>query len=264
MHEAFNLFKQMIHKDIVTWNSMITGYAQVGEMEKAVKMFEEMGKRNLVYWNALSSGFTQNGLYVDALESFAMMRKDGFKPDQSTFASGLSACGSLAALQRSQQFHQIVNKSGYAKDSFVSNELITAYAKCGISCAEILFYAIDNVDVISWNPLIAGYALNGRGKDAVDLFKDMETKGATPDQVTFVGVLSACSHAGGFIDQGLELFDCRTKRYFIEPLSEHYACMVDLLGRAGRLKEAFNLMKGMKIMANAGVWGALLGACHIH
>lgn len=264
MNEAFSLFKQMVQKDIVTWNTMIAGYAQVGEMDSAVKMFKKMGERNIVSWNSLISGFTQNGLFVDALKSFVLMVRDGKKPDQSTFASGLSSCANLAALQVGKQFHQIVTKSGYAKDLFVSNALISMYAKCGeISSAENFFCGIGNVDVISWNSMIAGYALNGCGKEAVKLFKDMELKGVAPDQVTFVGVLSACSHAG-FIDQGLDLFECMTEKCLIEPLAEHYACMVDLLGRAGRLEEAFKLVRGIKIKANAGVWGALLGACRIH
>ncbi|KAK1586555.1 hypothetical protein Q3G72_003712 [Acer saccharum] len=191
------------------------------------------------------------------------MGHEGKRPDHSTFACGLSACAHLAALQVGKQIHQSVIKSGYVKDLFVGNSLITMYAKCGrIAKAELVFNDIDEVDIISWNSLIAGYALNGYGKEAIELFEDMLMKGVAPDQVTFIGVLSACSHAG-LVSQGLKLFKSMTELYAIEPLVEHYACIVDLLCRAGRLNEAFEMVTEMKIKPNAGIWGTLLGACRI-
>lgn len=264
MDEALHLFQQMAKKDIVSWNTLITGYAQVGQMYKALEIFKKMRERNLVSYNSLISGYTQNELFVDALKSLVLMWKNCQKPDHSTFALGLSACANLAALQVGEQLHHLIVKSGYLNDLFVANALITMYAKCGrISSAEVVFKDIDHIDVVSWNSLIAGYALNGYGKEAVELFKEMEIQGVAPDQVTFVGVLSACSHAG-LVDQGLELFNCMTEVYSVELLAEHYACVVDLLGRAGRLEEAFHLAQGMEIEANAGTWGALLGASRIH
>ncbi|KAL6334567.1 hypothetical protein AAG906_018906 [Vitis piasezkii] len=246
MDEALHLFKQMVKKDIVSWNTMVASYAQVGQMDAAIKIFEEMKEKNIVSWNSLISGLTQNGSYLDALKSFMLMGHEGQKPDQSTFACGLSSCAHLAALQVGKQLHQLVMKSGYATDLFVSNALITMYAKCGsISSAELLFKDIDHFDVVSWNSLIAAYALNGNGREALKLFHKMEVEGVAPDEVTFVGILSACSHVG-LIDQGLKLFKCMVQAYNIEPLAEHYACMVDLLGGQG------------------GIWGALLGACRIH
>ncbi|KAI7995475.1 Pentatricopeptide repeat-containing protein [Camellia lanceoleosa] len=138
------------------------------------------------------------------------------------------------------------------------------YAKCGtILSAEYVFNDIDSVDVISWNSLIAGYAANGYVEETIKLFRDMVVKGVIPDQVTFVGLLSACSH-GGLINKGLDLFRSMTEEYNIEPLAEHYACIVDLLSRVGRLEEAFEMVREMKIEVNAGIWGALLSACRIH
>ena len=192
------------------------------------------------------------------------MWKEGKKPDQSTFACGLSACANLAALQVGKQLHHLIAKSGYVNDLFVSNALITMYAKSGrVFDAELLFKDINHADVVSWNSLIGGFALNGYGHEAVKLFEEMLINGVVPDLVTFVGVLSACCHAG-LVDCGLELFKSMNEVYSVEPLVEHYACMVDLLCRAGRLEEAFNMVRGMKIRANAGIWGALLGASRVH
>ncbi|XWS47375.1 hypothetical protein CRYUN_Cryun14cG0147000 [Craigia yunnanensis] len=264
MDKALNLFKEMENKDLFTWNTMIIGYAQTGEMDKAVKIFEEMKIRNLVSWNSLITGFLQNGLSLDALNSFKLMAHEGTIPDHSTFACGLSACANLAALQVGKQMHNMVLKSGYVNDLFVGNALITMYAKCGrILYAQIVFKDLDDVDVISWNSLITGFALNGRGKEAVQLFEQMLLVGVLPDHVTFIGVLSGCSHIG-LVDQGLKLFKRMTEIYSIEPLVEHNACIVDMLGRARMLYEAFEVVRGLKIRANAGIWGALLAACKTH
>ncbi|XP_027150465.1 pentatricopeptide repeat-containing protein At2g35030, mitochondrial-like [Coffea eugenioides] len=264
MDEAFDLFQNMAPKKIDTWNTMIAGYAQVGKMERALELFEQIEEKNVVSWNSIISGYAQNGLYMDALKSILLMIRDGKKPDQSTFASGLRVCASLAAEQFGQQLHHIVVKNGYMKDMVVSNALITMYAKCGsILSARDVFSDVDNLDVVSWNSLIAGYALNGYGIEAFKLFQEMEGYAVIPDQVTFVGVLSACNHAG-LVSAGLTLFNCMTQKYGIEPLAEHYTCMVDMLGRAGRLEEAFELVRKMKVQATAGIWGALLGACRLH
>ncbi|KAH7848872.1 hypothetical protein Vadar_009505 [Vaccinium darrowii] len=264
MDEALNLLKQMPQKNIASWNSMIFGYAQTGQMDKAVSVFEEMGKKNIVSWNTLVSGYTQNCLFANALKTFLLMLQDGKKPDQSTFVSGLCSCANLAALEFGNQLHQTVVKSGYANNLSVSNALISMYAKCGrILSAEYVFKDIDSVDVISWNSLISGYASNGYGEKTIKLFQELIVKGVKPDEVTFVGVLSACSHSG-LVDEGLNLFKSMTEEHFIEPLAEHYACMVSLLGRAGRLEEAFQMVREMKIEATAGIWGALLHACCVY
>nr|GMD19428.1 pentatricopeptide repeat-containing protein At4g02750-like [Ipomoea batatas] len=264
MDEALNLFKKMEHKSVVIWNTMIAGYAQAGKMENSFEMFENMRERNVISWNSLISGFTQNGLYVDGVKSFVSMSREGKKPDQSTFTSALSSCGNLALEYTGRQLHQAIIRSGFAKDLSISNALITMYAKCGnIFNAKKVFHDLENADVVSWNSLIAGYALNGYGKEAVKLFQDMEGKGMDPDEVTFVGVLSACNHAG-LIDLGVNLFESMSKKYPIEPLTEHYACMLDLLGRAGRLKEAFELVSKMKVKVTPGIWSSLLWACRMH
>ncbi|KAJ7964094.1 Pentatricopeptide repeat-containing protein [Quillaja saponaria] len=265
MDEALNLFREMDNKDMVSWNTMISGYAQVGKMDRALKIFEEMRERNIVSWNSLITGFIQNGLYLHALESLILMGREGKKFDESTFACGFSACASLAALQVGKQLHGLILKNGYVNDLFVSNSLIAMYAKCGrVFSAEHVFRNIDDcVDLVSWNSLISGFALNGYAKEAIKVFEEMLTEGMTPDKVSFIGILSACSHAG-LIDQGFKWFKCMIEVYAIEPVAEHYSCMVDLLSRMGKLEEAFEIVKKMNFKANAGLWGSLLGACRIH
>ncbi|PON77648.1 Pentatricopeptide repeat [Trema orientale] len=188
----------MTNKDLVSWNTMTTGYAHTGQMDKALEIFDVMGKRNIVSWNSMIADFLQNGLY---LKMFLTMRKEGRRCIQSTFSCG------------KEQLNHLKLKSDYVNDLFVSNTLITMYAKSGrVVNAELVSRDIANVDIVYWNSLITGYALNGYGKEAV----------------TFVGVLSAYSHAW-LVAQGLKLFKSMTQIYKIEPLPEHYACMVDLL-----------------------------------
>ncbi|KAL8264827.1 hypothetical protein R6Q59_022957 [Mikania micrantha] len=261
MDEALDLFHQMVRKDIVSWNIMIAGYAQVAQMDKALALFEETKHKNIVTWNSLISGFTHNGLYLDAFKYFILMIQSCYKPDDSTYASILSSLANLATLQLGTQIHVLVVKTGYEQDVYVTNSLITFYAKCGrMSSAKQVFSHTPRVDVVSWNSLINGYALNGNGMEAVKLLADMEVVGVNPDEVTFVGILSACSHAG-LIDQGFRLFESMCQKHLILPMTEHYACMVDLLSRAGRLEAAFEMVKEINTNCNAGIWGALLDAC---
>ncbi|XP_068655556.1 pentatricopeptide repeat-containing protein At4g02750-like [Aristolochia californica] len=264
MDDAIDLMLKMPKKDVVSWNILIAGYSQTGEMSKAVEVFDRMVRKNLVSWNSLVSGLTQNGFYTDALRYFLVMNREGMKPDHATFACVLSACANLAALQVGRQLHHLILKSGHLNNLFVGNGLITLYSKCGkVIEAKQMFDEMLWVDIISWNSLIAGYAMNGHGKQAIQLFLELETDGLSPDEVTFVGVLSACSHAG-LIDKGVEIFHSMTSDYSITPVAEHYSCMVDLLGRAGRLEEAYKLVMAMPVEVNAGTWGALLGASRIH
>ncbi|CDP20304.1 unnamed protein product [Coffea canephora] len=263
LSEAEGFFNNMTERNVVAWNAMLAACIQNCKVDKAVELFNEMPEKDAISWTTIISGHVRIGQLEEAKKLFDTMPYEN-KPDQSTFASGLRVCASLAAEQFGRQLHHIVVKNGYMKDMVVSNALITMYAKCGsILSARDVFSDVDNLDVVSWNSLIAGYALNGYGIEACKLFQEMEGYAVIPDQVTFVGVLSACNHAG-LVSAGLTLFNCMTQKYGIEPLAEHYTCMVDVLGRAGRLEEAFELIRKMKVQATAGIWGALLGACRLH
>lgn len=271
MDEALELFDKMPFQDVVSSNTMITGYAHVQMMEEASRIFHRMSPtmRSRISWNSLISGFVENGFYLDALLHLTLMMSesdDEKKPDSTTLISGFAACASLASLRAGSQLHCHLTKSGDNRDLSTNNALINMYSKCGMmSEAQRKFNEIPNPDVITWNSLIGGYACNGQGGEAVSKFESMIKSSVKPDEITFVEVLSACSHAGMF-DTGIEIFDSLTKRSntWTPVVSEHYTCMVDLLGRAGRLTEAYELITKAPHNPTVATWGALLRACRIH
>eukprot|EP01018_Ginkgo_biloba_P018360 Gb_34963 [translate_table: standard] len=262
--EALKLFQQMPERDAVAWNAMIAGYAQNGHVDEALKLFLEMPGKDVFSWNAMIAGYGQNGHFDEALELFRQMQLTGVKADSDTFASILSACANLAALEHGKDVHKIINRSGFESNVFVASALVDMYAKCGsIEIARQVFDKMPRRDVVSWNSMIVGYAIQGYGKEALQLFEQMRHSGIKPDHVTFVGILSACCHAGLVCD-GWRYFNCMSRDYRITPAIEHYCCMVDLLGRAGHLDEAQDLINKMPLKPNVSVWGSLLGACRIH
>eukprot|EP01018_Ginkgo_biloba_P002632 Gb_30097 [translate_table: standard] len=262
--EAFNLFQKIPEPDAVAWNAMIAGYAQNGNVDEALELFENMPGPDVVSWNTMIAGYAQNGQCVGALKLYQQMQLAGVKPDARTFSSVLPACANLAALEQGMDIHETINRSGFQFDLFVANALLDMYAKCGsIEKAHNLFDKMHERNVISWNAMIAGYAMHGCGKEALDLFEQMQSSGINPSDVTFVCVLSACCHAG-LVDEGRQYFDCMTQYYQITPTMKHYVCMVDLLGRAGHLDEAHDLINTMPIKPDAVMWGCLLGACRKH
>eukprot|EP01018_Ginkgo_biloba_P002600 Gb_38500 [translate_table: standard] len=262
--KALELFQKMPDRNVVSWNTMMIGYAQNGHVDKAVKVFQEMPERNIVSWTVMIAGYAQNGHNEEALKFFQQMQLAGVKPDSKTFASVLPACANLAALEQGIEIHNEIIRNGFETDIFLLNALVDMYAKCGIiQKARDLFDRMHQRNTYSWTSIIAGYALHGCGKEALKLFEQMEKSGITPDQVTFVCVLSACCHAG-LVDEGWHYFHRMSQYYHIMPAMEHYGCMVDLLGRAGRLNEALDFIYKMPIKPDATVWGCLLGACRIH
>eukprot|EP01018_Ginkgo_biloba_P015183 Gb_08062 [translate_table: standard] len=268
MEDAHRVFDRMSERDVVSWNAIIAGYVQNDDCDEALKLFCQMQwacvKPNVITWSTIVAGFAQNGQGVEALKVFRKMLQAGLKLDSVTIASILQACAHLAALQQGKEIHSFVLRNGYALDVLVVNALTAMYAKCGsIEVARRVFDDMSERDVISWNAMIAGYAMHGFGKDALSLFYRMQQVGMKPDQITFISVLSACSHAG-LVEEGCQYFNLMSGYYHIKPGVKHYACMVDLLGRAGRLHEAQDFIKKMPLAPNADVWGALLGACRIH
>eukprot|EP01018_Ginkgo_biloba_P008748 Gb_09146 [translate_table: standard] len=245
-------------------SSLIDMYAKCGIIDNARHLFDTMSQKNVVSWNAMIAGYAQNGLWVDTLRLFYQIQLAGMKPDSVTMASIISACAGLTALRQSKEIHGYIIKSGFACHDIVGNGLVDMYAKCGtIETANQVFGHMSQKDVVSWNSMIAGYGMHGRGKDALALFYQMQQAGMKPNHITFVAVLSACSHAG-LVDEGCQQFNSMIQDHHIIPSAEHYACMVDILGRAGHLDEAHNFIKKMPIEPDAGVWGTLFAACRIH
>jgi pentatricopeptide repeat protein len=270
--ESLRLLSQMqaagIQPDVITWNALITGYAHNGHGDDALKLITQMQlagvKSDVITWNGMIAGYARNGHGDEAVQLFSQMQLASVKPNSATISSVLPAFAFLAALQQGKEIHGYVTRNGFESEVFVRNALIDMYAKCGnLKAAKQVFIDTSQRDVVSWNAMIVGYALHGHGKDALQFFKQMQKEGIYPDRVTFIGVLSGCNHAG-LVDEGRQYFDCMSGEYQIIPSMEHYACIVDLLGRAGHLDEAHALINKMPFQPNATVWGSLLGACRIH
>ncbi|KAB5515740.1 hypothetical protein DKX38_026388 [Salix brachista] len=246
-------------------NSLLHMYAACGQFESAYKVFELMPEKDIVAWNSVINGFALNGKPNEVLTLYKRMGSEGVEPDGFTMVSLLSACADLATLALGRRAHVYMVKVGLNKNLHANNALLDLYAKCGtISEARNIFDEIGiERNVVSWTSLIVGLAVNGFGEEALEHFKDMEREGLVPSEITFVGVLYACSHCG-IVNEGFEYFMRMKEQYDIVPRIEHYGCMVDLLGRAGLLKEAYNYIQDMPLQPNDVVWRTLLGACTIH
>eukprot|EP01018_Ginkgo_biloba_P025327 Gb_09957 [translate_table: standard] len=264
IEDAHQLFSKMPVRNVVSWNAMVTGCAKNGRLEDALQLFEKMPAPNVVTWNGIIAGYAQNAYGEEALKVFSQMQQEGIKPDCFTFSSVLSACASLAAMEKGKQIHSHIIRMGFESAVFVGSALVDMYAKCGsIVDADHFFGKMPELNVVSWNAMILGFAQHGQGLEALRLFQLMQQAGMKPNHITFVGVLAACSHAG-LVDEGRLYFDSMSREHYIAPAVDHYACMVDLLGRAGYLDEAEDFIKRMPFEPDVVVWGALLAACRIH
>lgn len=251
-------------RSVITWTAMITGYMKFGRVESAERLFREMSLKTLVTWNAMIAGYVENGRAEDGLKLFKSMLESGAKPNALSLTSVLLGCSNLSALQLGKQVHQFVCKSPLSSDTTAGTSLISMYAKCGdLKEAWELFVQIPRKDIVSWNAMISGYAQHGAGEKALHLFDEMRHDGMKPDWITFVAVLLSCNHAG-LVDLGVQYFNMMVRDFGIKTKPEHYACMVDLLGRAGRLPEAVDLIKSMPFKPHPAIFGTLLGACRIH
>ncbi|XP_071720462.1 pentatricopeptide repeat-containing protein At4g21065 [Rutidosis leptorrhynchoides] len=245
-------------------NGVVHMYAACGRAESAHKLFEEMSERNLVTWNSVINGFVLNGRPNETLTLFRDMVDDGVEPDGFTLVSLLTACAELGALVLGKRLHSYMFKVGLVDNLHAANALLDLYAKTGnIMEAQKVFNEMEEESVVSWTALIVGLAMNGYGIEAINLFKELERKQLKPSEITFVGVLYACSHCG-MVDEGFTYFKRMKEEFGIEPRIEHHGCMVDLLGRSGRVKQAYEYIIDMPIKPNAVIWRTLLGACTIY
>lgn len=261
---AKEVFDEMAQRDSISWTAMMCGYTNRGNMQAAEDLFNRMPERGVAAWNALITGYSQCGDWQRALELFNKMQLESIKPNQATMAVVISACGQLGDLETTKQMHKFLEENDFEMNVHVFNSLVDTYAKCGcVGEAHGLFCQMPAKDIVSYNAMIVGFANHGHVEDAVKLFTELLASGIQPDGITFLGVLMACSHAG-LLEAGRQYFSSMTKDYAIEPSPDHYACMVDLLGRAGFIKEAYDLVRTMVTEPHAGVWGALLNACRMH
>ncbi|KAJ4950432.1 hypothetical protein NE237_027264 [Protea cynaroides] len=259
---ARDYFDRMPTKDDVSWNSMITVYTKSGDMKLARLLFDEMVGRNVVSYNTIINGYLQNQCYADALDLFYKMKASRTEANHLTLSAVLSACAHLYSLETGVRIH--TKAVGFLSDPHVTAALIDMYSKCGsLEGALGVFYKAQVKNIYCWNAMISGLALHGYGQAALRLFEEMKAGSTKPDDITFIGLLSACSHAG-MVQEGCLLFECMEREFGVSPKAEHYGCMVDLLGRAGFLDRAYEVIETMPFEPETTVVGALLGACLIH
>lgn len=262
--DAQKVFEEMGERDSISWNCLLSGHAKLGQMRRARALFEEMPDKTVVSWTAMISGYTRIGCYSEALDIFRKMQTLGIEPDEISIVSVLPACAQLGALEVGKWIHMYSERSGLLRSTCICNALIEMYAKCGsINPALQVFNQMLERDVISWSTMIGGLANHGKAREAIELFQDMQRAGIEPNGITFLGLLAACSHAGCWTE-GLRYFDSMRKYYQLEPEIEHYGCLVDLLGRAGRLDQALEAIKKMPMMPDSKIWGSLLNSCRTH
>ncbi|XP_065880721.1 pentatricopeptide repeat-containing protein At1g08070, chloroplastic [Euphorbia lathyris] len=265
MLTARELFSRMPRKDVMSWNTILSGYANKGDLQAFERLFDEMPERNVFSWNILIGGYARNGHFLKVLSSFkSMLVERNVDPNDATLVTVLSACARLGALNLGKWVHVFAESNRYKGNVYVGNALIDMYAKCGhLENALNVFKSMEIKDLISWNTLIGGLAIHGRGAEALSLFSQMKIAGEKPDGITFIGVLCACSHMGLIVD-GFLYFQSMTDDYSIVPQIEHYGCMVDMLARAGHLAQAVDFVTKMPMEADAVIWASLLGACRIY
>ncbi|KAJ9128604.1 hypothetical protein P3X46_034713 [Hevea brasiliensis] len=252
-----------IQSNLFVCNSLMDMYAKCGSMEEANSVFLKMPMKDIISWNTMIGGYSKNGHPNEALGLFVAMLQE-LKPDGRTIACILPACASLAALDRGREIHGFILRNDCFSDQHVANALVDLYVKCGaLALARLLFDMILTKDLISWTVMIAGYGMHGFGKEAIAAFNEMRQAGIEPDEVSFISILYACSHSG-LLNEGWILFNIMQHECSIAPKLEHYACIVDLLARTGKLSMAYQFIKSMPIEPDATIWGALLCGCRIH
>lgn len=251
------LAKSMTSTQIST--ALLSLYAKIGRIDDARRVFDGIHDKDLIAWNAMIAGYSQNQRPAQAIELFRSMQ--GVRPDGMTMVSLIDACSQTGVLSQGEQIHTFIQENKIQSDIFLTTALIDMYAKCGdLNCSRRLFLEMQEKHLTSWNAMINALAIHGKGNEALNLFSSMEKNGIMPNDITYIGLLNACSHAG-LVDEGLKLFKSMQRQYNIVPRLEHYGCVIDLLGRAGRLKEAYKFIKIMPIKPDSVVWAALLAAC---
>ncbi|KAK7307737.1 hypothetical protein VNO77_41063 [Canavalia gladiata] len=261
LEKAQELFDMVPVRNKNAWTCMIAGYLSAGQVMKACNLFDNMPDRDSIAWTSMIYGYVQNELIAEAICLFAEMMACGVCPMNSTYAVLFGAMGSVAYLDQGRQLHCMQLKTVHEYDLILENSLISMYAKCGeIDDAHRIFSNMTCRDNISWNSMIMGLSDHGRAKEALKVYEIMLELGIYPDGVTFLGVLTACVHAG-LVEKGRELFTAMVNDYAIQPDLEHYISIINLLGRAGKVKDAEEFVMRLPVEPNHAIWGALIGVC---
>lgn len=255
------MLKLGFESQIFILTALVDMYAKCGSTVDARKGFDSLQEPDTVLWTSMIGGYVQNGENEEALGLYARIQSQGIFPNDLTMASVLKACSNLAALEQGKQVHARTLKYGFTLEVSIGSALSSMYAKCGsLEDGNLVFRKMLVKDIVSWNAMISGLSHNGCGNDALELFEEMLAEGLKPDYVTFVNILSACSHMGS-VESGWAYFNMMFDDFGIVPGVEHYACMVDILSRAGKLNEAKEFIESATINHGMCLWHILLGAC---
>ncbi|CAL5053136.1 unnamed protein product [Urochloa decumbens] len=251
--------------DVFVCAGLVDMYAKCGCVDEARTVFDGTATRDAVVWNSMIAAYGQNGRPAEALALCRGMAAEGVAPTIATLISAISAAAYAAALPRGKELHGYGWRRGFESQDKLKNSLLDMYAKSGlVRMARVLFEQLMHKDLISWNSMICGYGMHGHADEALALFSKMRSEAQVmPDNITFVGVLSTCNHAG-MAKEAKEFFDLMVNVYSIKPIVQHYTCLVDVLGHSGKFKEASDLINGMLVEPDSGIWGALLNGCKIH
>ncbi|KAM7279863.1 hypothetical protein ACFE04_006997 [Oxalis oulophora] len=247
--------------NIFVGSSLIDMYCKCGVIEEAEKIRDRICDQNVVSWNSIISGFSSQKQSEDAQRYFSRMLEMGLRPDNFTYATVLDTCANLATVGLGKQIHAQVIKQELQSDAYICSTLVDMYSKCGNMNDSILtFQKSPNRDFVTWNAMICGFAHHGQGPEALRIFENMLHEHVKPNHATFVSVLRACAHMG-LAEKGLQYFDAMQFDYSLNPQMEHYSCMVDILGRSGKVNEAMKLIQEMPFEADAIIWRTLLSIC---
>lgn len=264
MDSAISLANQMPEKNVVTWNCLIDGYTKLGNVELAESLFNQMPVKDKISWTSMINGYSHNKRYREAISVFYKMTEEGIIPDEVTMSTVISACAHFGVLDIGKEVHMYIVQHGFVLDAYIGSALVNMYSKCGsLERALLVFFNLPNKNLFCWNSIIEGLAAHGYAQEALKMYGKMDMESVKPNAVTFVSVLTACTHAG-LVEEGRKIYRSMTDDYSIVSNIEHYGCMVHLFSKAGLIQEALELIESMEYEPNAVVWGALLDGCKLH
>ncbi|XP_011653035.1 pentatricopeptide repeat-containing protein At4g37170 [Cucumis sativus] len=259
-----HIMRMGLDSDEVVWCSLLDMYGKCGSIEEARYIFDKMEERDVVSWTTMIHTYLKNGRREEGFALFRHLMNSNIMPNDFTFAGVLNACADLAAEDLGKQIHAYMVRVGFDSFSSAASALVHMYSKCGdIENAKSVFEILPQPDLFSWTSLLVGYAQHGQHDKALHFFELLLKSGTKPDGIAFIGVLSACAHAG-LVDKGLEYFHSIKEKHGLTRTIDHYACIIDLLARAGQFTEAESIINEMPIKPDKYIWAALLGGCRIH
>jgi pentatricopeptide repeat protein len=259
-----HVVRRGIDADAVVWSALADMYAKCGRVDDARSVFDKMPVRDVVSWTAMVERYFDAGHGAEGFKLFIRMLRSGARPNEFTYAGILRACAEFTSEKLGKQVHGQMAKSRIGDSCFAESALLHMYSKYGdMVSAMRVFEGMQKPDLVSWTAMISGFAQNGQPEEALCYFDMFLTSGIRSDHVTFVGVLSACAHAG-LVDKGLEIFHLIKDEYKIEHTADHYACVIDLLSRSGQFELAEEIINSMSVKPNKFLWASLLGGCRIH